>query len=288
MTTNKLWSEFPTMNAAGPLATSKKDLSILYHNPNINTVVTKTVTLESKGRPEDLPKRWKIVDNTSYNNVGLINDGLQYFLECFRLLKQSATQQKPLILSLDPDYDVNNKFIDPKIFQLVRQYAKYIDAIELNFTCPNRDNRDSVIWNGPNLHAALDLIVTRLRDTDIRLGLKLPVCIHPRDFFWLEASLDCLRTTPHIWDRIEYLVCCNTIPRGLVFSRSAFIGAVGGTTLKPIALYNVHHFSKRYKDKIIVGCGGISNHKDVEDYKRAGAGGIQVCTAWLRCGVSKL
>ena len=152
--------------------------------------------------------------------------------------------------------------------------ASRANFYEINISCPN------VHGNFMRLQD-LKSLFDRLRDKDYqpaKIGIKMYPCF----------TLDEIQNCSEILNRfpISYVVCCNTIPRGLLFQdNDMYIGALSGKYVQPVSLWNVKTFRKHLRADISVyGCGGISSKEDILKYKKVGASGVQVATAFIENG----
>ena len=83
---------------------------------------------------------------------------------------------------------------------------------------------------------------------------------------------------------VKYIATINGMPNGLVLNEKHVksiqpnngIGGIGGPCVKPFGLSNVKMFHELLPNIPIIGCGGISNAKDVKDYLSVGAVLVQI------------
>ncbi|MHA1838369.1 MAG: 4Fe-4S dicluster domain-containing protein [Candidatus Ranarchaeia archaeon] len=77
------------------------------------------------------------------------------------------------------------------------------------------------------------------------------------------------------------IVDVNT--KNSVLGSTTGLGRISGPSIKPFALYSVYTAYKKYKNPIL-GCGGVSNAKDVIEFVMTGAVATQLCTAVMLRG----
>jgi dihydroorotate dehydrogenase len=264
-------------NASIPLASTHEKLRKL-EKTNLGAICTKSCTLESNikndkvfslnrnlSQEEDYQEEtiWFDYDSetqTSYNRYGLKNQGVDYFLQYAR--ERNKISKKPFILSFYP------RNIDD-IWILTERNLEGVNSIEINLSCPNSKHIVGKKFN--TSHWKLDLSHMFGR---IAIGIKLRLCIIE------EEILNNIRLIQNLHP--DYIVCGNTLPNGI--SSSGFEGAIGGKILKPIALWNIKQYKKYfkirgYKNLQIIGCGGIFNTKDIQEYLQCGAKAVQIGTA---------
>lgn len=241
------------LNASGCWCTTKKELKDL-ENSNCGGIVSKSCLFEKyEGNPQP---RIYLSENVSLNSVGLANEGFKFY--------DSLKFSKPYIIS-----------IGVKDIELTFQMLKIIkhDFIELNISCPNINK--PILGYDPD---SLDDFLERLfLICDKNIGLKLPPYF---DNSLLEKIANIINKYP-----LTYICCVNGIPNGLILDKNFNnvikpndgIGGIGGSYIKPFGLANVKKFNRLVKCPII-GCGGIKNKKDIEEYFSVGASLVQIGT----------
>jgi len=194
--------------------------------------------------------------------------------------------------------DENKALID-MIFDDTEQYYKYIDAIEINLSCPNLVSHQQLAYDFSELAIYLGILIPYIQTCKpssgaehIRLGLKLPPYFEFVQFDTITKIL-----TPFTGS-IHFIHCINSVPNGLVIdpeTESPVIkpkdgfGGLGGAIIKPIALANVRAFYTRFRDKginiDIIGSGGVSTGTDVFEFILAGAEMVSVGSQLMIEGV---
>ena len=180
--TNLLMSNIKTLkfdnlfiNASGCYCQYKEDLDKIYSNEICNgSVICKTSTMDSrKGNPE--PRYFEDHEHQfTFNSMGLPNMGLIYYLDyfknkCLALKQKNDTRCKNHFVSLGGlSLEENLNMIDI-IYNPENEYYKYIDAIELNFSCPNIPGKCQLGYDFENMEKYLNDILNHIieKETDI-------------------------------------------------------------------------------------------------------------------------
>jgi dihydroorotate dehydrogenase (fumarate) len=217
-------------------------------------IVSKTCTLSGSSKE---PGIYYYDGIGAVNNIGMVGFPFDYY--------KSMKFKKPYIISIAGTLnDIN---------QMLHEESS-VCAYEINISCPN------ISKGGLRYVDYKDIPKLDCNHIEGKpLGIKLPP---------LSDEIDVKIYASYIIRNkcVSYVVCCNTGQRGYVFKDGKFAeGALSGKYLKPIALWNVKKFRECLPDYIqVFGCGGISSLKDVNDFKLAGADGIQVATALIEEG----
>lgn len=252
-------------------------------------VISKTCTLDPK-TSNPLPNFIEY-GNYSLNCKGLPNLGYTVYK---KLWLDYYKKNIILVLSLDCS-DLNALSIMLQDFNHYIETAKQDtndhskELVELNISCPNKNTNQRII--GYDLKY-LDRILNFIKDLDLKnidIGLKLPPYI---DRYLLEQLSGLLISYNTV---VAYIVCSNSLPNCSSLNNGEFKLSMGfcglsGDALKCIALSNVQQLSKLLKDYDIkiLGCGGINDVNDVNDYLKVGANGVQIGRALYLNGVDKL
>jgi len=278
----------PLINASGCMCATKQMLDELCTGVS-GAIITKSATLQPRtGNPE--PRYWESHDGTyTINSMGLPNCGLKYYLDYYKSLKRSTVYKSRFISIAGMTLDENKALVDI-IFNDTEQYYKYIDAIEINLSCPNLVSHQQLAYDLKELTIYLGILIQYIQlckpssgAEHIKLGLKLPPYF---EFCQFDAITNILTPYSNI---IHFIHCINSVPNGLVIdveTESPVIkpkdgfGGLGGTIIKPIALANVRAFYTRFLDKglniDIIGSGGVSTGMDVFEFILAGAEMVSV------------
>lgn len=259
----------PIGNAAGVICYNHSDLNEMLRSSS-GYIVTKSCTYNLR-IGNTTPRFWTD-GKISLNSMGLPNKGLHYYLKWIK----KNHNEKPIILSI-ANID-NNQSI--KIFEKIEN-LDYINYPELNVSCPNIIGKPQMAYNPEELYNFLFFIVSNYYNKPY--GLKLPPYFDP---IHIKEITQIIRCFPNI----KYITCCNSIGNTLILNKlepvikpKLGLGGLGGEFMKPIGLANVFGFKNQFEkynmDIDIIGCGGIMDKNDVDEYLSVGASCVQVGTA---------
>lgn len=254
------------MNAAGVLCMTAEELDAVAAS-DAATFVTKTATLEARpGNPEP---RYKDVGANSINSMGLPNQGLDYYLDYLSRDSQQASRFLS-ISPLHPD-DV------PQLFTRITA-SGFTGMVELNLSCPNIPGKPQIAYDFDDADRILALATELYAADGGRLGVKLPPFF---DLAHFDAFAEILNKYP-----LTFINSVNSPGNGLMIDGLSMsiapkqgFGGIGGPTIKPWALANVHAFYQRLKPEIqIIGTGGVATGRDVFEHILCGASLVQTGT----------
>lgn len=261
------------MNAAGVHCMTETELKELI-NSSATTFVTKTATVAPReGNPE--PRYFDFGAN-SINSMGLPNYGLAYYLDVLAQEDDEAAAKR--FLSVSP-----LKQEDAQILFAAIKAAKFRGLVELNLSCPNVPGKPQTAYDFPRTKEILTEVFSSY---DGPVGVKLPPYF---DLVHFDIIADILNQFP-----LAFVNSINSIGNGLVIEGNSTViapkngfGGVGGPTIKPTALANVHALHQRLNAEIaIIGTGGVQNGRDVYEHILCGADMVQVGTALHQDGLS--
>lgn len=288
----------PLINASGCMCATKQMLDELCVGVS-GAMITKSATLLPRaGNPE--PRYWESLDSLyTINSMGLPNCGLKYYLDYYRELSHTSNTKIRFISIAGMTLDENKAMID-LIFDTDTQYYKYVDAIEINLSCPNIVGHQQLAYDFEELTIYLGILIPYIQTCSksmsetkhIKLGLKLPPYF---EFCQFDIIVNILKSYDGI---INFIHCINSVPNGLVIDPetespvikpNAGFGGLGGTIIKPIALANVRAFYTRFQEKNvcidIIGSGGVTTGTDVFEFILAGAEMVSVGSQLMMEGV---
>ena len=301
------YSANPLINASGCMCATKQMLDELYTGVS-GAIITKSATLQPRaGNPE--PRYWESPDALyTINSMGLPNCGLKYYLDYYKSLERDPDCKKRFISIAGMTLDENKAIID-LIFDDTTQYYKYIDAIEINLSCPNLGEpnlqnpniigHQQLAYDFKELTIYLGILIPYIQSCKpssdaehIKLGLKLPPYF---EFSQFDIVVDILKSYNGL---IHFIHCINSVPNGLVIDPEtespvikpkAGFGGLGGSIIKPIALANVRSFYTRFQAQglaiDIIGSGGVTTGTDVFEFILAGAEMVSVGSQLMIEGV---
>ncbi len=259
------------MNASGPNDVTLEELNIIGASQS-GAIVLKTCTIEARVGNEC--PRYVRTALGSINSMGYPNLGYQEYIKMIPELKQYG---KPVIASIG----VLKYEEFPTLVNAFRNTE--IDALELNFSCPNLKGKPQIAYDFEMTDKLLsELSVLWNKPT----GIKLPPYFDPAHWEQIGAVL---KKYP-----LTFLSAVNSIGNALIIdgeTESPVIkpkggfGGLGGRYIKPTALANVRAFSQMLGDKMaIVGVGGVETGMDAFEFLLCGADAVQVGTQFEKEG----
>ena len=260
------------LNASGCWCASEEQLDELF-NTKLNYIVTKTCTLYPKKGNEE--PTYYTNNNVHINSKGLPNEGYNYYKSMY-LKYKNTNNGKQFILSVAWEHNQENTL------EILKDYNNFVSSeelVELNLSCPNL-NHEIPSYNDELLDKILQSINNLCLDKLI-FSLKLsPFLDHQLSNKIINVINN--NATCKNANKIKYIVLSNSIPNGLMLENgepvlSNIYGGLSGKLNKFIALSNIHYFRSRINKQIeLIGCGGIENIEDVNDYLNNGATYVQL------------
>jgi dihydroorotate dehydrogenase (fumarate) len=256
--------ENPILNASGCWCLEDYQIENLYKS-KLSGVITKTCTLHpKKGNPEINYYNDKD-NNLHFNCKGLPNNGYQYYRDL-----SIKYNKKPYIISI--------AYTTLDELQLILfDYDVFLNEnklVEINMSCPNIESR-IYGYHKKDIINLLEMI-KKLNLKFVGIGIKLP------PYFEIEKINKLTIIFNQYKDVLKFITISNSIPNGLPIVDNKFIlsnkyGGISGKINKYIALSNICSFNKNLDNQIkIIGCGGISDINDIEDYLCLGAYLVQI------------
>lgn len=267
---NNVYFNNRLLNASGCWCTNEKELLEL-NNSESGGVVSKSCTLEPFSGNK-FP-RYYHNDILSINSTGLANNGWKYYNE----IGYKIT--KPYFISIGVK-NIDNTLDILKDLAISDLY----NFIELNVSCPNIIGKSILGYDLEETDNFLNQVFNIIKNKNI--GLKLPPYF---DISFIKKFVNIIKKYP-----ISFITTINGMPNGLVLDHNHKpviypnngIGGIGGKSVKPFALSNVYHFHQLLPNLPIIGCGGISTRKDVQDFLSCGASLVQIGTQLVKDGPS--
>ena len=229
--------------------------------------------LSSKGLtllPRDGNQGIRVAETPSgmLNCVGLQNPGVDAFLasELDYMVESGAGVVVNVAGHSNEDYIAMVEKLDP--------YKEKIDALELNFSCPNVKEGCMVIGSSPK---AIEALVSDLRKrTDLPLWIKLTPNVTSIAETAKGAEAGGADAIVAINTMLGMAIDIRT-RRPLLHNNT---GGLSGPCVKPVALRMVHDIYDAVKIPV-VGCGGVSTYEDVLEFMIAGASAVELGTITL-------
>ena len=229
--------------------------------------------LSSKGLtllPRDGNQGVRVAETPSgmLNCVGLQNPGVDAFLatELDYMVNSGAGVVVNVAGHSNEDYIAMVEKLDP--------YKDKIDALELNFSCPNVKEGCMVIGSSPK---AIEALVSDLRKrTDLPMWIKLTPNVTSIAETAKGAEAGGADAIVAINTMLGMAIDIRT-RRPLLHNNT---GGLSGPCVKPVALRMVHDIYDAVKIPV-VGCGGVSTYEDVLEFMIAGASAVELGTITL-------
>ena len=235
--------------------------------------LSKLGALSSKGLtllPRDGNPGVRVAETPSgmLNCVGLQNPGVDSFLatELDYMVQSGAGVVVNVAGHSNEDYIAMVEKLDP--------FKDKIDALELNFSCPNVKEGCMVIGSSPK---AIEALVSDLRKrTDLPMWVKLTPNVTSISETAKGAEAGGADAIVAINTMLGMAIDIKT-RRPLLHNNT---GGLSGPCVKPVALRMVHDIYEAVKIPV-VGCGGISTAEDVLEFMIAGASAVELGTITL-------
>ncbi|KAF7306468.1 DHO-dh domain-containing protein [Mycena indigotica] len=299
----------PLVNASCAWASDLQQLQALFDCDYTGAVITRTATLQ--GFTEDATHTAAFASQSlsSINSYGYSPHELAQYLLWIDTILSSAKTKKPFIISTTAS--------DPKSMELAVSAIQSLRAkhpqvgIEFNTSCPNIQGSPPAGYTPRELVPLLSVLADAWAlDPTLTIGLKLPPYVHAAQFIEVISVLRALCTlqpgSGGARSPIAYIACTNTLGNSLLFpdqvdesAASEFalptgLGGLAGDALHPLALGNVHSFSKALasegsnsglRDLIIIGIGGVTSAAAAERMRKAGAHVVGSATLFGKEGI---
>jgi dihydroorotate dehydrogenase (NAD+) catalytic subunit len=252
----------PTILASGILGYSAESLARVAKG-GAGAVVTKSVGLEPRvGYPNPTVVQ---TEGGLINAMGLPNPGINVFAQEIKFSK--TILRVPLIVSVF-GYSAEEYASVAKI-----AVDSGADAVELNVSCPHVKQTGAEIGQNPKL--LIDIVQTVKASISKPLIVKLSpnvTDITLSAYAAIEAGANALTVV----NTLKAMAIETETMRPIL---SNLKGGLSGPAIKPVALRCVYDIHEAYGDVPIIGCGGISDWRDVIEFFLAGASAVQIGTA---------
>ncbi|ABR30141.1 dihydroorotate dehydrogenase [Thermosipho melanesiensis] len=249
----------PLIIASGPGGNGEY---LKFINPEyVGAYTLKTITYNPKDGNK--PPRMRDNENFVINSIGLENPGIKHFVENI----EKYVLNTKTILSLGGDS--KEEYI--KVAEIISPYAKYFEAIEFNFSCPNvKKGGLSIITDKSDWEEILKRVRKILPNTFLIAKLSI-------EGHFVEISSQTV--AKNAWDGLTLINCV----RGLMFEDGKIItGGISGPLLKPISLRAIYEVRKRLRDIYIIASGGIYSKEDAKEFLNIGANAISIGSALFK------
>ncbi|MCQ5337484.1 MAG: dihydroorotate dehydrogenase electron transfer subunit [Candidatus Methanomethylicia archaeon] len=255
---------------SGIVSTTSDIIKVLEDIEGLGVITTKSIGLfEREGYKEPVIAG---VGGSLVNAIGLANPGID---EHIKEIKEIYPIKKILMTSIFGSSA--EEFVE-----ITMKLEKYTDWIELNLSCPNVEGYGIAIGSSPKL---VKEIVSSVRDaTDLPIFVKLP----PMPGYIGHIAKIAIKAGANgitAINTIGPLIFLNPLVDKPILSN--IYGGLSGIAIKEIALMCIREIREKINVPII-GMGGISTPKDIEDFKRAGANLFGIGTALMGMSTDKL
>jgi len=243
----------------------------------LGAVITKTITQQPRIGNWKGWNPWQVlqpIDKGWVNNYGLTNKGIDWFLKSE--YKKAFTNN--LIVSI-------NDYTPRAMVNMVKKLDRYpVLGIELNISCPNTG-----VWTSLQSQAALIKILFK----SCRLLTSHPLIVKI-GYLTDEQRKIIARTLIEV--KADAVDMINTIPFFEMYPNKESplrkTSGVSGSVIKDYALEQVAWFSQNTSIPIIGG-GGISSEKDIEEFLNVGATAVSIGSAhilkpWISTSLAKM
>ena len=252
---------------------------------------------------------------SSLNSYGYSPHSLRQYLQWIRsIVSADPSSRKPFIISITTSSpsvlavmvdDIQSMRAD--IGDSSNEYSRI--AVELNTSCPNIQDAPPPAYDFPSLLPLLDVLAESFKkDETLTIGLKLPPYVYGTQFEEVIKGISSF-SSPSTRNPFAFFTCTNTLGTSLLFDSQAIstnlspdpasfalptaVGGLAGASLHPLALGNVHTFTKllaaapdsALKEIVVIGVGGVVDYEGAERMRRAGAKVVGCATALGREGV---
>ena len=242
----------PVLTASG-CAASGRELDEYFDITHLGAIVTKSIMLQPRaGRPTP---RMAETPSGMLNSIGLQGPGLDAFIETdLAWLEQRGAR---IIVSIAGDSV--EEYV--KIAQKLR-YVSGIDAIEVNISCPNVEDRGQVFACNPEAASQVIQAVRRHVDQHTPVLAKLSPDVGDIGLSVINTALGMVIDV----DRMRPALAGVT-------------GGLSGPAIRPIAVRCVWQIRQAMPNIPILGMGGIRTGLDALQFILAGANAVSVGTA---------
>jgi len=232
-------------------------------------LVLKTVTV--KQRDGNKPPRCCETDSGMLNSIGLANCGIEQFTkEKLPEFIKKFPNAKPVV-SIAGETTEEFVLLTGKLAE-----SKGINAIELNFSCPNVSKGG--IHFGADTSSAQEAVKECRKTTQLPIWVKIsPTAPDP-----VKIASICMESGA------DAIVASNTVP-GMVIDiwkekpiLGNITGGLSGPAIFPISLRVAYLIAKSIPGIPLIGCGGVSNADKAIQFILAGCSAVEIGTAVFR------
>jgi len=248
----------PLILASGILGVSYSTMKRLI-DAGLGAITTKSIgPIPRKGYKN--PSIIEVYPGTFLNSVGLGNPGIENFTKEIKEIKKFKF---PLIVSVFGDT------IESYLKVALSAEQAGADAIEINISCPHAE----VSSIGIDRNLTLSIVRSMKKELKLPLFVKLNPNVTNLGEIALAAQTGGADAVVAINTLAAMKVDVNT--KRPILSHGS--GGLSGKAIHPIAIKKVYDLYK-VLDIPLIGCGGVSNWKDVLEFILVGASAVQIGT----------
>lgn len=261
-----------TYNAAGIRSKEIEDLEKLLDS-KISVITIGSITLEPRSGNKVKTYWLEESSGDTLNSIGLENRGLEHYKNILpKFLAVAESRGKKVRVSVAANSP-------GEYTTLVKGFLDIgIKEIEINGSCPNvwEEGKQKVIptFNISLLKEIVEAVSSVSQEPIF--DYKLSPISDPK---LVQGIASLFSEVQHI----RAVVTSNTFPNA--YSDKTGLAGLGGSAMRHIALGQVNQFRKLLPARIkLVGVGGISNRRHVEEFSAAGAEETQVGSYYFQNG----
>ena len=255
----------PIFTASG-CASSGQELSQFFSFTEIGAIVTKSIM--TKARTGRATPRMAETPSGMLNSIGLQGPGIDAFLE--NDIPWLVANSAKIIVSIAGE-TVDEYGVLARRLRAVPG----INAVEVNISCPNVENRGQVFACHPDTATAVIESVRR------NIGGELPIVakLSPDVTNIVEIAQSVINAG------VDGLALINTL-LGMVIDTNTMkpklagkTGGLSGPAIRPIAVRAIYQVHQAFPNTPIVGMGGVASGRDAFELVLAGASAVSIGTA---------
>ena len=255
----------PIFTASG-CASSGQELSQFFPLTEIGAIVTKSIM--TKARTGRATPRMAETPSGMLNSIGLQGPGIDAFLE--NDIPWLVSNSAKIIVSIAGE-TVDEYGVLARRLRAVPG----INAVEVNISCPNVENRGQVFACHPDTATAVIESVRR------NIGGELPIVakLSPDVTNIVEIAQSVINAG------VDGLALINTL-LGMVIDTNTMkpklagkTGGLSGPAIRPIAVRAIYQVHQAFPNTPIVGMGGVASGRDAFELVLAGASAVSIGTA---------
>jgi dihydroorotate dehydrogenase (NAD+) catalytic subunit len=266
MSTNLGPLEMPSpMLTASGCAAAGRELDGFFDITQIGAVVTKSVMMQARsGRATP---RMAETPSGMLNSIGLQGPGIDSFIE-HDLAWLNQRGARTIVSIAGGSIDEFSKLASKL------RMTPGIDAIEVNISCPNVENRNQVFACDPNL--AANVIQAVRRNTDPRMPIMAKLSPDVTDIVEIaDAVVRAGATGVSVINTLLGMVINTDTMRPHL---AGVTGGLSGPAIRPVAVRCVWQIRQAFPDLPILGMGGVRTGRDALEFILAGANAVSVGT----------